>query len=121
MNTTTVSKPDLTAESHSVKPSTEHLRGKRVAMVLFSYYPDDPRPRRAAEALVECGMSVDMICLRENPGDVKHESFNGVDIRRVPVTRQRGGMFRYFYQYSAFLLISSAIILMRSLRRRYDL
>jgi hypothetical protein len=32
----------------------------RIASVLFSYYPADPRPRREAEALVEAGMSVDV-------------------------------------------------------------
>src|SRR5688572_4205129 len=31
------------------------LRGKRVAMLAFSYYPLDPRPRRTAEALADEG------------------------------------------------------------------
>ncbi len=51
----------------------------RIAMVLFSYYPADPRPRREAEALVAKGMSVDMICLR-NKNEVKEEVVNGVQI-----------------------------------------
>src|ERR1051326_3933811 len=97
------------------------LQGKRVAMVLFSYYPADPRPRRAAEALAACGMTVDLICLRENGDDPKQASFNGVNIRRVPITRRRGGVLGYLYQYSAFLLISSVLVVLRSLRSRYDL
>src|SRR5688572_22525848 len=97
------------------------LSGKRVAMVLFSYYPADPRPRRAAEALVESGLSVDMICLREDDNDHKQDRFNGVEIRRVPIRRRRGGVLGYLFQYSAFLLTSSAIIAFRSLSRRYDL
>ena len=101
--------------------TSHRLRGKRVAMVLFSYYPADPRPRRAAEALADSGMSVDLICLRENGQDPKRELFNGVNIRRVPIARRRGSVSGYLYQYSAFLLISSLIIIWRSLQRRYDL
>ena len=98
------------------------LPGKRVAMVLFSYYPSDPRPRRAAEALADAGMAVDMICLREDPGDLKSDRLNGVEIRRVPISRRRGGKLGYLYQYLAFLLVSSSIIAFRSvLRHRYDL
>jgi glycosyltransferase involved in cell wall biosynthesis len=95
------------------------LRGKRVAMVLFSYYPSDPRPRRAAEALADAGMSVDLICLRETAKDSKFDSLNGVDIRRVPISRRRGGIVGYLYQYLAFLLVSSGIIASRSLFRGY--
>src|SRR5512139_3957169 len=81
---------------------SHRLRGKRVAMVLFSYYPADPRPRRAAEALADSGMSIDLICLRENGQDPKWELFNGVNIRRVPIARRRGSVSGYLYQYSAF-------------------
>jgi len=91
-------------------------------MVLFSYYPSDPRPRRAAEALADAGMAVDLICLREDAGDLKTDSLKGVDIRRVPISRRRGGKLGYLYQYLAFLLASSSIIVSRSVfRRRYDL
>ena len=62
-----------------------------------------------------------MICLREEGKDRKREVLNGVDIRRVPIKRRRGGVFGYIHQYSAFLLISSAIFAVRSLTRRYDL
>src|SRR5207247_528838 len=89
--------------------------------VLFSFYPEDPRPRRAAEAFIGAGMTVDMICLREDKTESTREVFNGVDICRVPITRRRGGVFGYLYQYTAFLLISSWIIAFRSLSRRYDL
>jgi len=111
-------RPALTGMSRPTSPS---IKGKRAAMVLFSFYPEDPRPRRAAEALVSAGMSVDLICLREGKEDAKREVFNGVDIRRVPVNKRRGGVMGYLYQYSAFLFMSSWIIAVRSLNRRYDL
>ena len=97
------------------------LRGKRAAVVLFSYYPMDPRPRRAAEALVSEGMKVDLICLREANTDPKQETVGGVDVRRVPLRRRRGGVVGYLVQYATFLIAALGILAARSLTRRYDL
>ncbi|HMH54137.1 MAG TPA: glycosyltransferase family 4 protein [Candidatus Acidoferrum sp.] len=97
------------------------LRGKRAAVVLFSYYPMDPRPRRAAEALVNEGMKVDLICLREASTDPKQETVNGVEIRRVPLRRRRGGVLGYLWQYATFLVVALGILAARSLTRRYHL
>src|SRR6478736_3181554 len=47
-------------------PGSLRLAGKRAVAVVFSNYPSDPRPRRAAEALVQEGASVEVICLRES-------------------------------------------------------
>jgi glycosyltransferase involved in cell wall biosynthesis len=102
-------------------PPGRSLRGKRAAMVVFSYYPADPRPRRAAEALVKEGMSVDLICLRAAGGDARRETVNGVDILRLPLERRRGGAAGYMFQYAAFVLASVTALTARSLTRRYDL
>jgi glycosyltransferase involved in cell wall biosynthesis len=90
-------------------------------MVVFSHYPTDPRPRRSAEALVKEGIEVEVICLKGAGMDPKRETLNGVDILRVPLKHQRGGISRYVLQYLAFLLISTAVLGVRSLTRRYDL
>jgi len=96
------------------------LKGKRVAMVMFSSYPADPRPRRAAETLLKEGMSVDLVCLQDdNPA--RRETRGCLEIIRVPLTHKRGGKLSYGYQYSAFILVSAAILASRSLKRRYDL
>jgi glycosyltransferase involved in cell wall biosynthesis len=100
---------------------TWRLQGKRVGMVVFSFYPEDPRPRRAAEALAGQGMEVDLICLAEKAGEPRREVLNGVAIRRLPVTRNRGSFFRYGVEYVAFLLATAAILAKRTLIRRYDL
>jgi glycosyltransferase involved in cell wall biosynthesis len=96
------------------------LRGKSVAMVTFSPYPGDPRPRRAAEAFIKGGMSVDVICVRDEK-DRRHEVVNGVDITRLPIMNRRGSKLSYACQYSTFILLSSLILGLRSLHRRYDL
>ena len=89
-------------------------------MVVFSSWPADPRPRRAAEALIKEGMFVDVICHAE-PGLPPRENLGQLTIFRVPVHHNRGGKFSYLYQYSAFILVSAMVLAWRSLRRRYDL
>ena len=67
------------------------------------------------------GMKVDLICLREAKTDPKRETVSGVDIRRVPLRRRRGGIFGYLVQYATFLAVALGILAARSLTRRYDL
>jgi len=111
----------LSSHSQSAAPSTDSgLQGKRVGMVTFSPYPADPRPRRAADALLKEGMTVDLICLGDEKAP-RREVLKDLDIFRVPVTNRRGGKFAYAYQYSAFILISAIILAMRSLKRRYEM
>jgi glycosyltransferase involved in cell wall biosynthesis len=99
----------------------QSLRGKWVAVVVFSHYPNDPRPRRAAEALVEHEANVDVICLKQSEDELSKETFNGVNIRRIPLMRQRGGKLAYLAQYSLFIIASFILLALRSLHRRYDL
>ena len=115
--------PEAVAESSNSRASERSgsLRGKRVAVVVFSHYPSDPRPRRAAEVLVQSGMDVEVICLRQDKEEPRREIFNGVSIRRISLKRRRGGKFSYLFQYSAFLLASFVILAFRSFTRRYHL
>jgi glycosyltransferase involved in cell wall biosynthesis len=113
----------LTSVAHPESPAiapVRNLKGKRVGMVLFSTYPADPRPHRAAEALLREGMSVDLICLRE-ANETARERHGGLDVIRVPLTHRRGNKLSYMYKYSAFIVVSAAILAWRSIRRRYDL
>ncbi len=97
------------------------LAGKRAVAVVFSNYPADPRPRRGAEALVKEGMHLEVICLKETDEEPESESFNGVEITRIPLKRRRGGKLTYIIQYGSFVLLSGAILAVRACRRRYDL
>ncbi len=98
-----------------------HLTGKRVVAVAYSSFPADPRPRRAAETLARQGASVEVICLKETEDEPQHESFNGMEITRVPLKRRRGGKLTYLLQYGWFILISGAILAVRTLKKRYHL
>lgn len=89
----------------------------RICHIVQSYYPRDPRIRRQAEALVEAGLDVDVVCLR-GPGQKPRECVNGVGVTRVPLSRQRGGAARYILEYGAFLLLAASVAAARA--RRYQ-
>src|SRR5215470_19966550 len=80
------------------------LNGKRVAMVTYSPYPDDPRPRRSIDALRGEGMTVDLICLAQGNSQ-KRETSAGLTVLRVPMKHRRGGKLTYAWQYGSFILI----------------
>ncbi len=103
-----------------LRTAGKRFAGKRVAMVTYSHYPNDPRPRRALNALKEEGATVDLICLAGGNAP-RRETLDGINIFRVPLAHQRGGVLGYAYQYGAFISISSVIFALRSLVRRYDL
>ncbi|MBS1841108.1 MAG: glycosyltransferase family 4 protein [Acidobacteria bacterium] len=94
--------------------------GKRVAMVTFSAYPFDPRPRRAIDALISEGASVDLICLGGD-GQASHETLPGITVTRIPLKHIRRGKWNYAFRYSAFIFISMALFALRTTRKRYDL
>src|SRR5215472_6778729 len=91
-------------ESPAVVPGRS-LKGKRVGMVLFSTYPADPRPRRAVEALLKEGMSIDLICLQDG-NEPSREILGNFDIVRAPLKHQRGNKLSYIYKYVAFISLS---------------
>jgi glycosyltransferase involved in cell wall biosynthesis len=97
------------------------LQGRRVGVVLLADYPSDPRPRRAAEALVAQGMEVEVICVRRKRSDPARLELNGVKIRRLPLHHKRGGKLAYAFFYLGFLTASFWILAFRSLTRRYAL
>jgi glycosyltransferase involved in cell wall biosynthesis len=89
-------------------------------MVTYSSYPDDPRPRRAIDALREQGMKVDLVCLGEGK-QVCQKALDDLRVIRVPMKHRRGGKLTYALQYGSFILISTLVFALRSLKRRYHL
>jgi glycosyltransferase involved in cell wall biosynthesis len=114
----------MTESASQVEPpitaGSKRFAGKLVGMVTYSAYPDDPRPRRAVDALLAEGARVELICL-SGEGSPRRETLDGLDVYRVPLKHLRRGKFNYAYQYGAFILLSSAIFALRSLSRHYDL
>ena len=96
------------------------LRGKRVAMVMFSTYPSDPRPRRALEALLAEGMNITLVCLQNDIASPPGLADN-LKLVRLPLEHKRGGVLTYLYKYSAFIIASAIILGLTSLVRPYVL
>jgi len=92
-----------------------------VAMLTHSYYEEDPRVRREAEALVAAGRDVDVYSLRR-PDDPPDGELDGVRIRRIDVQRHQGaGVATYVREYLAFLVRAGWAISRAQRRRHYAL
>jgi glycosyltransferase involved in cell wall biosynthesis len=90
-------------------------------VVVYSGYPGDARPRRELGALLDEGMSVDLLCLREKESEPRKEIRGSLRITRPQARRERRGKIRYFWEYGRFWLSSFWLLSVRSLYRRYDL
>ena len=90
-------------------------------MVVHSYYDEDPRVRREAEALVAAGHEVDVFALRRATDD-ETGILDGVVVRRLGVQRHQGaGIGVYLREYVSFLLRSGWALTRAHRRRRYGL
>lgn len=90
----------------------------RVASVVFSEFPYDPRPRREAEALIDAGMTVDMICLR-GEGQPAQETDMGINVHRIKLRRTRHSKLLYILQYGYFIFLAFLRLSYQHLRHRY--
>ncbi|MBI3752222.1 MAG: glycosyltransferase, partial [Chloroflexi bacterium] len=92
-----------------------------VALIVHSYYDEDPRVRREAEALVAHGRPVDVYGLRR-PGDEPHGELAGVRVHRLGVQRHQGaGFVVYLAEYLSFLVRACLAVVAAQPRRRYAL
>ena len=89
----------------------------RVCMVVHAYYEGDARVRRYAESLVAHGHTVEVLALRA-PTAAAREILAGVDVQRLPLSRRRGGVLRYLFEYLWFTVLCGLVLAMRP--RRYD-
>ena len=90
-------------------------------MLTHSYYEEDPRVRREAEAIVASGRAVDVFALRR-PDDPRDEVLDGVTVRRLGVQRHQGaGLGTYTREYLAFLARAGIALTAAHRRRHYGL
>lgn len=74
--------------------------------------------KREAEALVEDGYGVHVVCLRDR-GEAATETVDGVVVHRVPVGHERGRILRYLFEYTAFFWLASFRLVGLHLRHRF--
>jgi len=92
----------------------------KLAMVVFSYYPADIRVRREAEALVDTGITVDILCLR-GKSEAKKEIVDGVQVYRIPLQRKRSRKIRYIWEYISFISLSFLFLSILYIHKRYKI
>jgi len=94
----------------------------RVCMVAYTFYEEDNRVRRYAEALAKRGDQVDAVALRKG-GQPKEEILNGVHIYRIQsrVVNEKS-KFTYLGRILSFLIRSMLFLTRKQLSgQRYDL
>jgi len=90
-------------------------------MLTHSYYEEDPRVRREAEAVAASGRRVTVFALRR-PGDPPSGFLDGVEIRRLDVQRHQGaGLVTYVGEYLSFFWRACWALLRAHRRDRYAL
>lgn len=93
----------------------------RIAMVVFSYYPADPRVRREAEVLERAGHSVDVLCLKKK-GEKNIESFGRIKAYRIMAgSENKESLLKYFALSSFFAAAALAKLVALSLKGRHQL
>ena len=93
--------------------------GHSICVVRHQYYPAEMSVRREVETLAREGYDTSIICLRDK-GEPAHEVVSGVKVYRMPVSHQRGNIWRYLFEYNAFLFLASLKLLWLHLRHRFD-
>ncbi|HLH55761.1 MAG TPA: glycosyltransferase family 4 protein [Verrucomicrobiae bacterium] len=97
-------------------PPAEKAARPRAAVVLFSHFPEDARPRREAEALIHAGFDVELICLQRDRSEQLREELPGLVVYRVPLRRKRNGKLSYVLLYGVFFLAAATFLGVRALR-----
>jgi glycosyltransferase involved in cell wall biosynthesis len=112
-----------TATATAPAPSVARRQNRppRALMIVHSYYEEDARVRREAEALVGSGWEVDVLGLKR-PGEPDTDLIGGGNLRRLPVHRHQGaGIGTYLLEYGDFLVRSMLAATGAHRRRPYDL
>ncbi|MDY0081681.1 MAG: glycosyltransferase family 4 protein [Ignavibacteriaceae bacterium] len=95
------------------------MKKKNILMVVYSHFPQDVRPRREAEALINAGYTVDIICLRL-PEQTKFESIYGVNTYRVNLSKSRSSKKKYIFLYANFFIRAFFLLNRLYLKNRYS-
>ncbi len=96
---------------------------KRVCMITHSFYENDNRVTRYAEALAARGDHVDVLALSRAPGLPKKETIQGVNLYRIQNRFGKTERSKAAYAWPWFRLLASSCwwITRNNARQRYDL
>lgn len=91
-----------------------------ICMMAYTFYENDNRVMRYAEALSKRGDTVDVIALRK-PGQKVIDSYRGVTVFRIQKRRynERRNKLAYLFRLLSFFVISSIFISFKYLKCKY--
>jgi glycosyltransferase involved in cell wall biosynthesis len=114
---------DLAAYVVSGKVRPTFARPKRICMVTHSFYENDNRVTRYAEALAARGDDVDVVSLRRSQITPKEETINGVHVFRIQnrFGKKERSLLSFIWPLFRFLAASSFWVSRRQAAKSYDL
>lgn len=96
--------------------------GKKICMLVYSFYESDNRVMRYARALVERGDQVDVVALADGGQQPVFAVVDGVNVHRIQRRlRNEKNKYAYLYRLTKFCTKSAFILSRLHLKRRYDL
>lgn len=97
-------------------------KNRRVGMITHSFYENDNRVTRYAEALAARGDHVDVISLRRSASTATHEVIEGVNVHRLQdrFGKTEQSKLSFLWPTLRFLWFSSRWLTDRHARQRYD-
>ncbi|NIT55048.1 MAG: glycosyltransferase [Aliifodinibius sp.] len=101
--------------------SSQINKSKWVCSITHEYFPRDRRILRQAQALIERGYKVDILCIRNfSDHEKKEDRYGPIRIYRIPLSKKRGSKLRYYFEFlSAFILFSIKLNLLY-FKKRYN-
>ena len=90
-----------------------------VCLLVQNHYDMDIRVRRKAEALVAAGYSVDVLALASSDSSSATYELNGVNVYALSLSKKRGSLVRYAFEYFAFLFWAFWKLSVLMEKRRY--
>lgn len=91
----------------------------RICMLVHQSYLRDGRVRRYTESLVQDGVSVHVLCVKDSSAD-SHSPQDGLVVHTIPVVRNYKGRGNYLIEYLASLCLYAVCLLWLQLRYRFQ-
>lgn len=99
--------------------SSGNASGGRLCMIVHGPYPIDPRVSREVRVALDERFEVDVIATRR-AGELPSEVVDGARVMRLPVSHEPARRFvRVVFEYTAFTVLASVTVALKTLRRRY--
>lgn len=109
---------DNSAAAYTVDEHANN-RPRRACILRFDVFPSDARIENQAQALIDEGYSVDLVCMRSDDAPLK-SVVNNIRVFRIPtLERNRGNIILYAIEYAIFCISVFFVLSFLQLRYRY--